>query len=89
MIDTRTNRIDKSYMGAPSRWMPYGAVSMTPDLHRNLGVHLDNVVECAINHKLANRLPVTHGEAWLAILILATSGTARTSLEVADRIRET
>ena len=28
---------------------------MTPDTHRNLGVRLDNVVECAINHKLANR----------------------------------
>ena len=67
LIDTRTNRIDKSYMGAPSHWMPYGAVAMTPDMHRNLGVHLDNVVECSINHKLANGRPVTHGEAWLAI----------------------
>ena len=63
MIDTRTNRVDKSYMGAPSHWMPYGAVAMTPDMRRTLGVHLDNVVECSINHKLANGRPVTHGEA--------------------------
>ena len=34
MVDTRTNRLDKSYMGAASHWMPYGAVSMTPDMRR-------------------------------------------------------
>ena len=36
---------------------------MTPDMRRNLGM----VVERTINHKLASRQEVTHGEAWLAI----------------------
>ena len=84
MIDTRPNRLDKSYVGAPSHWMPYGAVSMTPDMHRNLGVHLDNVVECAIHHKLANGHVVTHGDAWLAIPDIGYAPSALTTSAISE-----